>query len=71
LSASLFAAYLPQGTDGAYDFGFTDSSKYSGDMVFASVDSSKGWWKFDSQSYMVGDQTYDATGTVGIAGMFF
>jgi len=64
----MFAAYLPHQTSGAYDFGATDSSKYSGNIAYASVDNSQGFWQFPSESYKVGSSTFDATGTVGIAG---
>lgn len=67
----MFAAYLPYQASGEYDFGATDSSKYSGDIVYAPVDSSQGFWQFASESYKVGDQTFDAQGTVGIAGKLF
>jgi hypothetical protein len=71
LSAPIFAAYLPYQASGAYDFGATDSSRYSGNIVFASVDNSQGFWQFPSESYKVDSQTFDATGTVGIAGKLF
>jgi aspergillopepsin I len=70
LSAPQFAAYLPYQTSGAYDFGALDSSKYTGTVQYAPVDSSGGFWQFTSDSYQVGSQTFSASGTVGIAGMF-
>jgi len=45
LDAWLIAAYLPQIDDGAYDFGFTDFTKYSGDLVFVLVDNLSGFWE--------------------------
>jgi hypothetical protein len=70
LSSPQFAAYLPSERDGAYDFGALDSNKYSGTIQYASVDSSNGFWEFPSTSYKVGSQTYNSSGTTGIAGQF-
>jgi hypothetical protein len=67
LDAPLFAAYLPFQADGSYDFGATDDSKYTGDISYADVDSSGGFWEFDSTSYKVGSKTYSAAGQTGIA----
>lgn len=66
LKSPLFAAYLPQNANGAYDFGFIDNSKFTGSPVYASVDSSSGWWEFSSTSYKVGTTTYRSSGN-GIA----
>jgi hypothetical protein len=43
LNQPLFAAYLPYNADGAYDFGYIDTSKYSGTIRYASVDDSNGF----------------------------
>ncbi|KAI9649404.1 hypothetical protein NHQ30_001980 [Ciborinia camelliae] len=67
LDAPLFAAYLPNNADGAYDFGYTDSSKYTGSITYASVDSSNGFWEFPSTSYKVGSTVHSNSGYTGIA----
>lgn len=67
LSSPLFAAYLPLGADGAYDFGYTDSSKYSGNITYTPVDSRDGFWEFPSTSYKVGSTTHKLSGFTGIA----
>lgn len=67
LKSPLFAAYLPKEADGAYDFGYTDSTHYSGTIKYASVDSSNGFWEFSSPSYQVGSQTYSQSGSTAIA----
>jgi hypothetical protein len=67
LDSPLFAAYLPNQADGAYDFGYIDSSKYSGSIVYADVDSSNGFWEYPSTSYKIGPKTYSQSGRTGIS----
>lgn len=67
LSSPIIGAYLPQGANGAYDFGKTDTSKYTGSISYASVDSSNGFWEFSSNNYKVGSTTHSMSGTTGIA----
>lgn len=67
LNSPLFAAYLPVNADGAYDFGYTDSSKYTGSITYAPVSSSNGFWEFPSTSYKVGSTVHTASGFTGIA----
>lgn len=67
LDSPLFAAYLPFNADGAYDFGYTDSSKYTGSITYADVDDSNGFWEFPSTSYKVGSTTHSQSGYTGIA----
>ncbi|TGO22853.1 hypothetical protein BPAE_0152g00080 [Botrytis paeoniae] len=67
LSSPLFAAYLPLNADGAYDFGYTDSSKYTGSITYTPVDSGNGFWEFPSASYKVGSTAHSLSGFTGIA----
>ncbi|KUJ09232.1 acid protease [Mollisia scopiformis] len=67
LDSPLFAAYLPNNADGAYDFGYTDDSKYSGDITYTDVDSSNGFWEYPSTSYKVGSTTHSQSGYTGIS----
>ena len=67
LNSPLFAAYLPYNADGAYDFGFTDSSKYTGSIVYTAVESGNGFWEYPSTSYKVGSTTYTQSGFTGIS----
>lgn len=62
----MFAAYLPKGTDGAYDFGATDSSKFTGSLTYTKVDSSQGFWEYPSTSFKVGSTTGSMDGFTGI-----
>ncbi|PQE07383.1 Aspartic protease pep1 protein [Rutstroemia sp. NJR-2017a WRK4] len=67
LNSPLFAAYLPYQADGAYDFGYTDSSKYTGAITYAPVSSANGFWEFASTSYKIGSTVHSASGFTGIA----
>lgn len=67
LNSPIFCAYLPNNADGAYDFGYTDSSKYTGTIVYASVDNSNGFWEYPSTSYKVGSTTHSQSGYTGIS----
>ncbi|KAJ5190281.1 Penicillopepsin-1 [Penicillium cinerascens] len=65
LAQPLFAAALKHGEPGVYDFGFTDSSKYTGSIVYTDVDNSQGFWGFSVDSYTAGSSSGD--GFAGIA----
>ncbi|KAJ5662506.1 Penicillopepsin-1 [Penicillium maclennaniae] len=65
LAQPLFAVALKHGKPGVYDFGFTDSSKYTGSIVYTDVDNSQGFWGFSVDSYKAG--TKSGAGFDGIA----
>ncbi|KAJ5698520.1 Penicillopepsin-1 [Penicillium macrosclerotiorum] len=65
LDQPLFAVALKHGEPGVYDFGFTDSSKYTGEITYTSVDDSQGFWSFDVDGYSAG--TASGGGFSGIA----
>ena len=67
LDSPLFAAYLPNKADGAYDFGYTDTSKYTGEIEYTSVDDSNGFWEYPSTSYKVGSTTHSMSGFTAIS----
>ena len=63
LAEPVFTANLRHHTVGAYEFGKIDASKFQGSLSFAPVDSSRGFWEFESKSFAVGDgQTQTNTG---------
>jgi aspergillopepsin I len=64
LKAKLFAAYLRKGAAGSYDFGFIDTTKYTGAITYTPVNSASGFWQFTAGGYSVGTSTR-ALGTVG------
>jgi aspergillopepsin I len=56
---------LKHAAPGVYDFGFIDSSKYTGSIAYTSVDNSQGFWSFDVDGYKVGSKS--GSGFSGIA----
>ncbi|KAJ5178303.1 Peptidase aspartic catalytic [Penicillium coprophilum] len=54
LSEPVFTVRLLSNGVGEYEFGTVDHSKYRGVMANVSVDSSKGFWQFDSTQYAIG-----------------
>lgn len=69
LSQPLFAVALKHNAPGVYDFGFTDSSKYTGSITYTDVDNSQGFWSFTADSYAIGSES-SSDSITGIAGMF-
>ncbi|PYH43776.1 pepsin-like aspartic protease [Aspergillus saccharolyticus JOP 1030-1] len=67
LDAPLFAVDLQYHTAGTYDFGFIDSSKYTGSLHYAAVDDSQGFWQFTASGYGVGDTASKSTAFSAIA----
>jgi len=65
LAQPLFAVGLKHGEPGVYDFGFTDSSKYTGSLVYTDVDNSQGFWSFNVDGYTAGSTS--GSGFSGIA----
>ncbi|PNS18363.1 Vacuolar protease A [Sphaceloma murrayae] len=57
LASPLFTVTLNEEGAGEYEFGTLDSSKYTGEIHYAPVDSSKGFWQFDSKSFQINGKT--------------
>jgi hypothetical protein len=57
LAAPLFAATLKYHKAGTYDFGYIDSSKYTGALTYVNADSSQGFWGVTATAYSVGSTT--------------
>ncbi|KAH8689101.1 aspartic peptidase domain-containing protein [Talaromyces proteolyticus] len=62
LAKPVFAALLKHNAPGVYDFGFIDSSKYTGQIAYTKVDNSQGWWSFTADSYTIGDSKVAGAG---------
>lgn len=54
LDSPLFTANLKKGAPGSYNFGYIDSSEYTGSITYTAVDNSQGFWGFTSSGYTVG-----------------
>jgi aspergillopepsin I len=57
LAKPLFTVDLKAGKPGTYDFGYIDSSKYTGAITYVPVDSSQGFWSFKAGAYSTGSAT--------------
>ncbi|KAH8688973.1 aspartic proteinase II-1 [Talaromyces proteolyticus] len=60
LSKPIFGVLLKHGAPGVYDFGFTDDSKYTGEITYTDVDDSEGFWSFTADGYSVGSSSEDS-----------
>ncbi|KAJ5101927.1 hypothetical protein NUU61_004149 [Penicillium alfredii] len=67
LDSPLFAVTLKHNAPGSYDFGFIDKSKFKGDLTYADVDSSQGFWQFTADGYKIGDSGSSGSSIDGIA----
>ena len=54
LDSPLFTANLKKGAPGSYNFGYVDTSEYTGSITYTAVDNSQGFWGFTSSGYAVG-----------------
>ena len=54
LDEPIFTADLHHGTDGTYEFGFIDDSKYNGSISYVPVDNSRGYWQVQVTKIKVG-----------------
>ena len=53
LEQPLFTANLREDTSGSYTFGEIDKSEYKGEIYYTSIDTSNGFWQFDSATYSI------------------
>ncbi|KPM38239.1 Endothiapepsin [Neonectria ditissima] len=67
LDSPVFTADLKHNKPGKYNFGFIDTSAYTGAISYTKVDSSQGWWQFTSAGYAVGTGTFASSPITGIA----
>lgn len=73
LDQPVFTANLKHDTDGSYNFGYIDSTAYTGEIYYADLYNVSaeysGYWTFQSSGYAVGDgSTTSSTGTSGSTG---
>lgn len=67
LSQPVFTAQLTGDKSGSYEFGNIDTSSFTGQLNVAAVDSSNGFWEFDSASASVNNQAVTIKGGKAIA----
>lgn len=66
LSQKLFTCDLKAGAAGTYDFGYIDSSKYTGSISYVPVSTSNGFWQFSAGGYSIGSSK-TTSGSIGSA----
>ncbi|EME47325.1 hypothetical protein DOTSEDRAFT_69301 [Dothistroma septosporum NZE10] len=67
LSKKLFTCDLKAGAAGTYDFGYIDSSKYTGSIAYVPVSTSNGFWEFNAGGYSIGDDDSASGDSIGDA----
>jgi Eukaryotic aspartyl protease len=60
LADPVFTVSLKKGAAGSYDFGTIDKTKYTGAITYTNVDSSNGFWEFNSPGYKIGNTAHSA-----------
>lgn len=58
LAAPLFTANLKKGAPGSYNFGYIDTSAYTGSITYVPVNTANGFWEFSSNGYAVGSGAF-------------
>lgn len=61
LASPLFTSRLKYHAPGTYNFGYIDSSSYSGDIAYTPVNTAGGFWQFNSSGYAVGTGAFVST----------
>lgn len=67
LTQPVFTASLKHGTAGSYEFGTIDTSLFTGNLNTVPVDSSQGFWEFESTAGAVAGQTVNIPNGLAIA----
>ncbi|KAK3335151.1 aspartic peptidase domain-containing protein [Cercophora scortea] len=67
LTSPVFTADLKAGAPGKYNFGYIDTTAYTGSITYTSVSTSNGFWQFTSTGYGIGSGTFKSTSISGIA----
>ncbi|MCJ1381275.1 Type I transmembrane sorting receptor [Xylographa soralifera] len=67
LPSPVFTANLKKGTPGNYNFGYIDSSEYTGSITYVPVSTSNGFWEFTGNGYAVGSGSFVSSSIDAIA----
>ncbi|EEA25090.1 hypothetical protein TMatcc_006691 [Talaromyces marneffei ATCC 18224] len=57
LDIPVFAAYLKHRAAGTFDFGYIDSQKYTGEIIYKAVDPIQGFWNVTLDGFSIGFYT--------------
>ncbi|MCJ1404702.1 Type I transmembrane sorting receptor [Xylographa trunciseda] len=67
LPSPVFTANLKKGTPGNYNFGYIDSSEYTGSITYVAVNTANGFWEFTGNGYAVGSGAFVSSSIDAIA----
>lgn len=67
LDSPLFTADLKHNAPGTYDFGFINSSLYTGSITYVPVNTNPGYWTWTSSGYAIGSGSFSSSSLSGIA----
>lgn len=67
LAAPLFTANLKKGEPGNYNFGYIDSTEYTGSITYTAVNTANGFWEFTGTGYAVGSGSFVTSSIDAIA----
>lgn len=58
---------MKKGAPGSYNFGYIDTTEYTGSITYISVNTINGFWEFTGNGYAVGSGSFVSTSIDGIA----
>ena len=67
LAEEVWTANLRKGAAGTYNFGYIDSTAYTGRIAYTPVSTSKGLWEFTASGYQLGSSSFVTTKLDAIA----
>ena len=67
MAAPLFTANLKKGKAGNYNFGYIDTTEYTGSITYVPVNTANGFWEFTGNGYAVGSGAFVSTSIDAIA----
>lgn len=67
LTANLFTANLKKGAVGNYNFGYINTTEYTGAITYTPVLPAYGYWTFTASGYQIGTATFVTLSTTAIA----
>ena len=67
LPSPVFTANLKKGVPGNYNFGYIDSTEYTGSITYVPVNTANGFWEFTGNGYAIGSGAFVSSSIDAIA----